>query len=89
MGRTTVLQEVRIMRLEDVYGRFQDCQLSCEDAADLLGVSVSTFFRYRGRYEADGAAGLYDRRERIPDTPIPSSASMSGSPFVMLALSAV
>ncbi len=62
MGRATVLQEVRIMRFEDVYGRFQGSQLSCEDAADLLGVSVSTFFRYRGRYEADGAAGLYDRR---------------------------
>ena len=62
MVRATVLQEVRIMRFEDVYGRFQGSQLSCEDAADLLGVSVSTFFRYRGRYEADGAAGLYDRR---------------------------
>ena len=58
MVRATVLQEVRIMRFEDVYGRFQGSQLSCEDAADLLGVSVSTFFRYRGRYEADGAAGV-------------------------------
>ncbi len=56
MGRATVLQDVRIMRFEDVYGRFQGCQLSCEDAANLLGVSVCTFFRYRGRYEADGAA---------------------------------
>ncbi len=62
MGRSTVLQEVRILRFEDVYGRFQGCQLSCEDAADLLGVSVSRFFRTRGRYEAAGAAGLDDRR---------------------------
>ncbi len=50
------------MRFEDVYGRLQVGQLSCEDAADLLGVSVSTFFRYRCRFEADGAEGLYDRR---------------------------
>ena len=62
MGRTTVLQEVRIMRFEDVYGRFQGCHLSCEEEADLLGMSVSTFFRYRCRYEAEGAAGLFDRR---------------------------
>ncbi len=38
MGRATVLQEVRIMRFEDIYGRFQGSQLSCEDTADLLGV---------------------------------------------------
>ena len=62
MGRTTVLQEVRIMRFEDVYGRFRVGRLGCEDAADFLGVSVSTFRRYRRRYEEEGVAGLYDRR---------------------------
>jgi transposase len=50
------------MRFEDVYGRFFARRLTCEDAAELLGVSVSTFGRWRRRYEADGAAGLYDRR---------------------------
>jgi len=62
MGRTTVLQEVRIMRFEDVYGRFRVGRLGCEDAADFLGVSVSTFRRYRRRYEEEGVGGLYDRR---------------------------
>jgi transposase len=62
MGRTTVLQEVRIMRFEDVYGRFRVGALGCEAAADLLGVSVSTFGRWRRRYEGEGAEGLYDRR---------------------------
>ena len=62
MDRATVLQEVRIMRFDDVYGRFQGGRVGCEEAADLLGVSVSTFRRYRRRYEADGASGLYDRR---------------------------
>lgn len=50
------------MRFEDVYGRFQRGRLSCAEAADLLGVSVSTFGRYRRRYEQEGASGLYDRR---------------------------
>ena len=62
MGRSTVLQEVRLMRFEDVYGRLQRRRLSCEAAAEVLGVSVSTFYRYRQRFEAEGADGLYDRR---------------------------
>jgi transposase len=62
MGRLAVLQEVRIMRFEDVYGRYFGGRLKCEEAAELLGVSVSTFGRWRRRYEADGADGLYDRR---------------------------
>ena len=41
---------------------FNGGRVGCEEAADLLGVSVSTFRRYRRRYEADGASGLYDRR---------------------------
>jgi transposase len=62
MGRATVLQGVKTMRFEEVYGRFHRSRLSCEDAADLLCVSVSTFGRWRRRYEAEGAEGLYDRR---------------------------
>jgi transposase len=50
------------MRFEEVYGRFRRGRLSCEEAADLLGVSVSTFGRSRRRYDAEGAEGLYDRR---------------------------
>ena len=62
MGRARVLQEVRIMKFEDVYGGFQVGRLSCEQAADVLGVSLSTFGRWRRRYEGEGAEGLYDRR---------------------------
>jgi len=49
MGRATVSQEVRIMRFEDIYGRFQGSQLSCEDAADLpgvVGVAILIFSRH-------------------------------------------
>jgi len=62
MDRSAVLQGVRVMRFEEVYGRHGRGRLGCEDAADLLGVSVSTFLRWRRRYEAEGAEGLYDRR---------------------------
>jgi transposase len=36
--------------------------LSQEEAAEILGISERTFRRWRGRFEADGAEGLYDRR---------------------------
>ena len=32
------------------------------EAAEVLGVSERTFRRWRDRYEAEGADGLYDRR---------------------------
>ncbi len=54
MGRTRMLQELRVMRFDEVYGRFERGSLSCEQAADVLGVSHSTFRRYRRRYEAEG-----------------------------------
>lgn len=50
------------MRFEDVYGRFTRGRLSAMDAADLLGCSERTFRRLHGRYEAEGANGLLDRR---------------------------
>jgi hypothetical protein len=50
------------MRFEEVYGRFQRGRLSCGEAADILGMSERNFLRYRNRYEAEGAEGLYDRR---------------------------
>ncbi len=56
MKRAEVLQKVRMMRFEDIYGRHQTKTLSCEDAAELLGTSVSTFYRMRQRYEEEGLA---------------------------------
>ena len=62
MGRATVLQEVLNMRFEDVYGRFTQGRLNCDEASDLLGISVSSFRRRRRRYEEEGLAGLADGR---------------------------
>jgi transposase len=62
MGRTEVLQEVRRMRFEEIHDRFRRGRLSALEAAEWLGVSERTFRRLRGRYEAEGPAGLLDRR---------------------------
>jgi len=50
------------MRFEDIYERHRGKRLSAGEAAEWLGVSERTFRRWRGRYAADGAAGLLDRR---------------------------
>ena len=62
MTRATVLQEVRQMRFEELYARQQRRELTMGDAAEMLGVTERTFRRWRGRYEAEGAEGLQDRR---------------------------
>lgn len=62
MRRSEVIQEVKRMWFEDFYGRYQSRSLSCEEAAELLKMSVSTFYRMRRRYEEEGPEGLADRR---------------------------
>jgi transposase len=62
MRPTVVLQGLREMRFEDVYGRWRQRRLSQAQAAEILGMSERTFRRWRDRYEDDGAAGLLDRR---------------------------
>jgi len=62
MTRATVLQEVRQMRFEELYERRQRRDLTMAEAAEILGVTERTFRRWGERYEAEGAAGLVDRR---------------------------
>lgn len=62
MTRATVLQEVRQMRFEELYARRQRRDLTMAEAAEMLGVSERTFRRWSTRYEAEGGAGLQDRR---------------------------
>jgi transposase len=50
------------MKFEEVYGRLGRGVLSQAEAAEVLGMSERNFRRWRGRYEAEGADGLYDRR---------------------------
>ena len=62
MRRTEVLQGIREMRFLEVYERSLSRQLSYSEAAETLGMSERSFRRLRGRYEAEGEAGLLDRR---------------------------
>ena len=62
MRRTEVLQGIRLMKFEEIVDRTRSRELSQGEAASVLGVSERTFRRWRDRFEADGAEGLYDRR---------------------------
>jgi transposase len=62
MDRTGVLREVGKMRFLDVYDRCRRGRLSYGEAAEMLGIGERQFRRLRGRYEAEGEAGLLDRR---------------------------
>ena len=62
MRRTEQLQGLRLTKFEEIYERVAKRELSQSEAAEILGMSERTFRRWRGRFEADGAEGLYDRR---------------------------
>ena len=57
-----VLQEVRQLRFEELSERRQQRILTMAEAGEMLGVTERTFRRWSGRYDAEGADGLQDRR---------------------------
>jgi len=57
-----VRQEVRQMRFDALYERRQQRTLTMAEAAEILGVTERTFRRWSGRYDAEGRAGVQDRR---------------------------
>jgi len=50
------------MRFEELYERRQQRILPMAEAGEMLGVTERTFRRWSGRYHAEGAEGLQDRR---------------------------
>jgi hypothetical protein len=62
MTRAGLLQEIRIMRFEEVFSIWKAGRLTQEQAAMVLGVCERTFRRYVGRYEQRGIEGLWDKR---------------------------
>jgi len=62
MRRTEVLQEVRKVVFEEIYGIWQQSRLTQEEAARMLGVCERTFRRQVDRYEECGLEGLIDKR---------------------------
>ena len=57
MGRSAVLQEVRIMRFEDVHGRHARSRSSCEEASSLPAGGLALFADFNavvGHADLDG-----------------------------------
>ena len=62
MQKTRVVEEVFRMRFNEVYDKFKKKKLSCEEAAEILGVSLKTFYRKRQIYEKEDFQGVFDGR---------------------------
>ena len=62
MRPTASIHEVFIMRFQDVNGRYQSGRISTDEAAELLGISVKTFYRKRKIFDENGLEGLVDGR---------------------------
>jgi len=62
MSRGRTLQDIRLMKFEDLLGRQRRRELSQAEAASLLGVGERTFRLWRNRHEEEGPGGLRDRR---------------------------
>ena len=62
MDTARIREGIRKMRFSTILDRWDLGEMTQETAAELLGMSVRSFQRWRERYEADGEAGLVDRR---------------------------
>ena len=62
MGTASIHEGVRQMRFSSLLERQERGEITQDDAAEMLGISVRTFQRWAGRFTADGEAGLADRR---------------------------
>ena len=87
MSRTEWLQDRRMQKFRDVLSRWERRELSALEAGELLGCSERQFRRYRGRYEAEGHAGLLDRRlgkvsaKRVPVDAVEGMLSLYRSEY--------
>ncbi len=62
MTRARSLQEGRQRRGEERSERRQRRTLTMAEAGEMRGMTERTFRRWSGRYHAEGAEGLQDRR---------------------------
>src|SRR5512144_2644909 len=77
MRRTEILERARMMRFRDVFDRCERRELSRLEGAELLEVSERTFRRWCRRFEAEGEAGLSDRRlGKASAKRVPTDAAM-------------
>lgn len=77
MSRTRLLQDLRLMKFEEILSKRTAGKLTQEQGAEILGISVRTMRRWEGRYEAEGAEGLYDRRlGKLANNRVPADTAM-------------
>jgi transposase len=62
MDTARIREGIRKMRFSTILDRWDSGEVTQETAAELLGMSVRSFQRWKDRYEAEGEAGLVDRR---------------------------
>ena len=71
MGTASIHEGVRRMRFSSLLDRQERGEITQDEAAEMLGITVRTFQRWTGRFMSDGEAGLADRRR---DRPSPKRA---------------
>lgn len=59
-------QQERAMKIQEVILRTLSGQYQWHDAAEILGISERTMYRWKWRYERNGYTGLYDHRRHRP-----------------------
>ena len=62
MDTARIREGIRKMRFSTILDRWDAGEVTQDMAAELLGMSVRSFQRWKDRYEAEGEAGLLDRR---------------------------
>src|SRR5208283_5492961 len=62
MDTARIREGIRKMRFSSIWDRWESGEIGQDAAAELLGMSVRSFQRWKERYEAEGEAGLVDRR---------------------------
>lgn len=81
MNRTERGQDRRMKKFRDVLSRWERRDLSQLEAAELLGMSERNFRRHCERFEAEGDAGLRDKRlgkTSVKAVPVAEIARMLG-----------
>ena len=78
MGTARIHEGVRQMRFEGLLDQQTRGEITQEEAATVLGVSVRTFQRWAERYEEDGADGLKDGRLNRPLPSVRRGRSWNG-----------
>ena len=62
MDVARIREGIRKMRFSAIWDRWESGEIGQDAAAELLGMSVRSFQRWKDRYEAEGEAGLVDQR---------------------------